>query len=42
MNVGDKFELVIPSDLAYGPTGSGQAIGPDATLLFDVELIEIK
>jgi FKBP-type peptidyl-prolyl cis-trans isomerase FklB len=42
MNVGDKFELTIPSDLAYGPRGSGQTIGPDATLLFDVELIEIK
>ena len=42
MNVGDKFELVIPSNLAYGTKGSGQTIGPDATLLFDVELIEIK
>jgi FKBP-type peptidyl-prolyl cis-trans isomerase FklB len=42
MNVGDKFELVIPSDLAYGTRGSGQTIGPDSTLLFDVELIEIK
>jgi FKBP-type peptidyl-prolyl cis-trans isomerase FklB len=42
MNVGDKFELVIPSDLAYGPRGSGATIGADATLLFDVELIEIK
>ncbi|MFT4810155.1 MAG: FKBP-type peptidyl-prolyl cis-trans isomerase [Paraglaciecola sp.] len=42
MNVGDKFELAIPSDLAYGPKGSGQTIGPDSTLLFDVELIEIK
>lgn len=42
MNVGDKFELTIPSDLAYGPRGSGQLIGPDATLLFEVELIEIK
>ena len=42
MNVGDKFELTIPSDLAYGIKGSGQTIGPDATLLFDVELIEIK
>jgi FKBP-type peptidyl-prolyl cis-trans isomerase len=42
MNVGDKFELTIPSDLAYGPRGSGASIGPDATLLFDVELIEIK
>jgi FKBP-type peptidyl-prolyl cis-trans isomerase FklB len=42
MNVGDKFELVIPSDLAYGAKGSGPTIGPDATLLFEVELIEIK
>ncbi|MEP0355504.1 FKBP-type peptidyl-prolyl cis-trans isomerase [Paraglaciecola sp.] len=42
MNVGDKFELTIPSELAYGQRGSGQTIGPDATLLFDVELIEIK
>lgn len=42
MNVGDKFELTIPADLAYGQRGSGQTIGPDATLLFDVELIEIK
>jgi FKBP-type peptidyl-prolyl cis-trans isomerase FklB len=42
MNVGDKFELTIPSDLAYGTRGSGATIGPDATLLFDVELIEIK
>lgn len=42
MNVGDKFELAIPSDLAYGAKGSGQSIGPDATLLFEVELLEIK
>ncbi|MEP1448051.1 MAG: FKBP-type peptidyl-prolyl cis-trans isomerase [Paraglaciecola sp.] len=42
MNVGDKFELAIPSDLAYGAKGSGPTIGPDATLLFEVELIEIK
>ncbi|MFT2091742.1 FKBP-type peptidyl-prolyl cis-trans isomerase [Paraglaciecola sp. 2405UD69-4] len=42
MNVGDKFELAIPSDLAYGQRGSGQVIGPDATLLFEVELLEIK
>jgi FKBP-type peptidyl-prolyl cis-trans isomerase FklB len=42
MNVGDKFELTIPSDLAYGQRGSGPTIGPDATLLFEVELVEIK
>lgn len=41
MNVGDKFELTIPSELAYGKRGSGAKIGADATLLFDVELIEI-
>ncbi len=41
MNVGDKFELAIPSDLAYGPGGTGPVIGPNATLLFEVELLEI-
>lgn len=41
MNVGDKFELVIPSDLAYGPGGTGAAIGPNAVLIFEVELLEI-
>ncbi|HIE90700.1 MAG: FKBP-type peptidyl-prolyl cis-trans isomerase [Methylophilaceae bacterium] len=41
MNVGDKFELTIPSDLAYGPTGSGPVIGPDAVLVFEVELLAI-
>lgn len=42
MSVGDKLKLVIPSDLAYGPNGSGAAIGPDATLVFDVELLGIE
>ncbi|MFT6791733.1 MAG: FKBP-type peptidyl-prolyl cis-trans isomerase [Cellvibrionaceae bacterium] len=41
MNVGDKWELVIPSDIAYGPGGTGGAIGPNATLIFEVELLEI-
>ncbi|ODS24166.1 hypothetical protein AB835_05300 [Candidatus Endobugula sertula] len=41
MNVGDKFELAIPSDLAYGANGTGANIGPNATLLFEVELLEI-
>ena len=41
MNVGDKFEVTIPSDLAYGPSGSGPVIGPDAVLVFDVELLAI-
>jgi FKBP-type peptidyl-prolyl cis-trans isomerase FklB len=42
MNVGSKFELAIPSNLAYGANGSGGAIGPDATLIFEVELLAIE
>lgn len=42
MNVGSKHRLVIPSDLAYGERGAGQLIGPGATLVFEVELLEIK
>ncbi len=42
MNVGSKFRFVIPSDLAYGDRGAGQAIGPGETLIFEVELLEIK
>jgi FKBP-type peptidyl-prolyl cis-trans isomerase FklB len=42
MQVGSKFELVIPSQLAYGANGSGAAIGPDATLIFEVELLCIE
>jgi FKBP-type peptidyl-prolyl cis-trans isomerase len=42
MPVGSKYELVIPSDLAYGPGGTGGAIGPNATLVFEVELVGIK
>lgn len=42
MNVGSKFELTIPSNLAYGANGSGPVIGPDATLIFEVELLAIE
>lgn len=42
MPVGSKWQLFIPSELAYGATGSGQKIGPNATLTFDIELLEIK
>ena len=41
MPVGSKWQLYIPSDLAYGPHGAGQAIGPNETLIFDIELLDI-
>lgn len=42
MPVGSKWQLVIPSDLAYGPSGRPPVIGPNSTLLFEVELISIQ
>ncbi|MFT7073163.1 peptidylprolyl isomerase [Patiriisocius sp. Uisw_017] len=42
LNKGDKARFVIPSDLAYGEQGAGGVIPPNATLVFDVELMEIK
>lgn len=42
MPVGSKWRLTIPSDLAYGDQGSAPVIGPGATLIFDIELLEIK
>ena len=41
MPVGSKFRLYIPSDIAYGDRAAGPAIGPNSTLIFDVELLEI-
>jgi FKBP-type peptidyl-prolyl cis-trans isomerase FklB len=41
MKEGGKYELYIPSDLAYGPRGGGQVIGPNATLIFTIELLEV-
>ncbi|MEE8399182.1 MAG: FKBP-type peptidyl-prolyl cis-trans isomerase, partial [Desulfobacterales bacterium] len=41
MNVGSKWELTIPSDLAYGDRGAGADIGPGETLIFEIELLEI-
>lgn len=41
MKVGAKWRLFIPSNLAYGPNGAGGAIGPNQTLIFDVELLAV-
>lgn len=41
MKEGAKWRLFIPSALAYGPNGAGGVIGPNATLIFDVELIKV-
>ena len=41
MPVGSKWKLYIPSDLAYGAQGAGQAIAPHSTLIFEVELLAI-
>ena len=42
MNEGAMFEFVIPSDLAYGPRGQRPDIAPNSTLIFEVELLEVK
>lgn len=41
MDEGDKVNVVIPSNLAYGPSGAGEKIGPNSTLIFDIELVDI-
>jgi FKBP-type peptidyl-prolyl cis-trans isomerase FklB len=42
MKEGSKWQLFIPPDLAYGEKGAGRDIGPNATLIFEVELVSIK
>src|SRR4030095_5316631 len=41
MRVGDEFRFIIPPDLAYGSKGAGKTIPPDATLIFDIELVGV-
>jgi FKBP-type peptidyl-prolyl cis-trans isomerase FklB len=42
MKEGSKWELYIPANLAYGEKGAGNVIGPDSTLIFEVELLSVK
>jgi FKBP-type peptidyl-prolyl cis-trans isomerase FklB len=42
MEEGAKWQVFIPSELAYGPRGAGAQIGPNATLVFDIELIKVN
>jgi len=42
MPVGSKWQLFVPSNLAYGARGYGNVIGPNAALIFDIELLAIK
>ncbi|TYZ08118.1 FKBP-type peptidyl-prolyl cis-trans isomerase [Hymenobacter lutimineralis] len=42
MSEGSKWRLYIPSDMAYGKRGAGRDIGPDSTLIFDVELLKVN
>ena len=41
MQAGSHFRIVLPSEIGYGPGGGGGEIGPNATLIFEIELIEI-
>jgi len=42
MNVGSKFHVVIPAELAYGERGSGPRVPPNSTLIFELEMLNIK
>jgi FKBP-type peptidyl-prolyl cis-trans isomerase len=42
MEEGAKWEVFIPSNLAYGERGAGDDIGPNATLIFEIELVSVE
>ena len=42
MKLGDKWKFVIPPDLAYGPAGRPPVIPPNSTLVFDIEVVDVK
>lgn len=42
MKIGGKRTLIIPADMGYGARGAGGAIPPNAALVFDVELLEVR
>jgi FKBP-type peptidyl-prolyl cis-trans isomerase len=42
MKEGAKYQFVIPAELAYGRRGAGGVIGPDETLIFEVELLKVR
>ena len=42
MKVGSKWQLFVPAELAYGPTRRSETIGPNATLIFDIELLGVE
>ena len=42
MKEGAKWEVTIPSDLAYGERGTGHGIGPNETLVFTIELVKVE
>lgn len=42
MRPGDKWQIVLPPELGYGERGAGQLIGPNAVLIFEIDLLEVK